>query len=64
MGCPLCTDKRKKLIHHAKASEVMRLSEMPAATSLFNSLSGRKVILCPLIIEAGEKSLAAIVSYE
>ena len=48
----------------AKASLEILLSEKLPLTSLFSSLSGRKVILCPLIIDAGEKSLAAIVSCE
>ena len=47
---------------HAIASEATRLRVMPAATSFLSSFSGRKMILWPLIIDAGEKSLAAIVS--
>ena len=40
----------------------MRFSEKSAATAFLSAASGRNTILCPLIIEAGAKSSALIVS--
>ena len=48
--------------NHSITSLDMRFSEKSAATAFFSAASGRNTILCPLIIEAGAKSSALIVS--